>query len=209
MDETANQDGVQDQQEVRDSVVEEKSSVESSQPHLSYDTYKRTVGEVKKVKSQLAETQERLKVYEQREMEQKGQTTDLINALRAENKELKAGIQERDNVYSWSRRSNSLRESLAKNGCRKPEHLLRLMDEDVFNQIQVDDDYNPVTEDVDRIVENYKGNPEYGYLFESRAVNVDTVNPASKIEKPAPKSLREIPIDERIRMLELNKKSDA
>ena len=69
MDENAANEGrAQEQQEVRDSVGE-TSSEETSQPTLSYDTYKRTVGEAKKFKSQLSEAQEKLKLYEQKEME--------------------------------------------------------------------------------------------------------------------------------------------
>lgn len=209
MDETtANPGSAQDQQEVRDEVVE-SSSETTSQPTLSYDTYKRTVGEVKKVKSQLSEAQERLKAYEQKEMEAAGQHSDLIAALRAENTKLKTDVEERDQVYQWSKRSESLRSALAKQGCIKPDHLLRLMDEEVLNQIEIDDNYNPVMEDVTRIVDSFKGDPDYGYLFRGQTHSVDTVNPASRIEKPAPRPLKDIPINERIAMLGLDKKETA
>lgn len=207
MDETAKMGGAQDQPEVRDSVGE-VSSEETSQPTLSYDTYKRTVGEVKKVKSQLTEAQERLKAYEQKEMEAQGKHQDLINALREENQKLKHDVEERDQVYLWSRRSESLKSELSKQGCHKPEHLLRLMDSELLNQIEVDDTYSPVSEDVTRIVENFKGDPDYGYLFRGQTHSVDTVTPASKIEKEGPKSLKDIPLNERIKMLNLGKREE-
>lgn len=205
MDETAKMDGVQDQQEVRDQVVEERSK-ESSQPALSYDTYKRTVGEVKKVKSQNAELMERLKTYEQRDLEAQGKHADLIQALRQENQKLKQDVEERDQVYTWSRRSEGLKSELSKHGCRNSDHLLRLMDESVLNEIEVDDNYVPIKEDVARVVETYKGNPDYQYLFKSVTHSVDTVNPQAKIEKKQPASLKEIPLRERIAMLGLDKK---
>lgn len=197
--------GAQDQQEVRDSVVEESSEIKTSQPELSYDTYKRTVGEVKKFKTQLTEAQEQLKAYQQREMEAQGKHQDLIAALRQENQKLKAGIEERDQVYTWSKRSEALRHTASQHGCVKPDHLLRLMDQDVLNQIEVDEQYNPILEDVNRVVESFKGNPDYQYLFRTQTHSVNTVNPASKIEKEAPKSLSEIPWSERVKMLELDK----
>lgn len=206
MDETAKPtDSVQSQPEVRDSVADE-SNADASQPSLSYDTYKRTVGEVKKVKSQNAELMERLKTYEQREMEAQGKHADLIQALRQENQKLKNDVSERDQVYMWSRRSESLRSELNKQGCLKADHLLKLMDENVLEQIEVDDHFNPVREDVARVVETFKGNPDYSYLFRGQTNSIETVTPNARIEKPAPRPLKDIPINERIAMLGLDKK---
>ena len=200
----ANEGRAQDQQEVRDSVVE-TSSEETSQPTLSYDTYKRTVGEAKKYKHQLTEAQEKLKLYEQKEMEAAGQHADLIAALRAENSKLKLDVEERDQVYQWSKRSESLKNELTRAGCIKSDHLLRLIDESVLNEIEIDDNFNPVSDDVKRVVENFKGDPDYGYLFKSQKASVDTVNPTSKIEKEGSTPLNKIPLEERIKMLNLGK----
>lgn len=186
--------------------VQENVNTENKSDNIpSYEWHRRVLGENKKYKSQLSEAQSRLEAYEQKEMEAQGKHQDLINALRDENQKLKAGISERDQVYTWSKRSEALRHVANQNGCIHSDHLLRLMDESVLQQIEVDDHYNPVAEDVQRVVESFKGNPEYQYLFRAKAHSVDTVNPTTKIEKEAPKKLSEIPLAERIRMLELGK----
>tara|TARA_A100001201_G_scaffold123346_1_gene107230 strand:+ start:75 stop:716 length:642 start_codon:yes stop_codon:yes gene_type:complete len=186
--------------------VKENVSTENTSENIpSYEWHRRVLGENKKYKSQLTDAQERLKMYEQKEMEAQGKHQDLINALRSENQKLKAGIDERDQVYQWSKRSESLRNVLRQQGCVKPDHLLRLMDEDVLNQIQVDDQYNPVQEDVARVVEAFKGDPDYQYLFRGQTHSVDTVSPQARIEKEAPRALKDIPLHERIAMLELGK----
>lgn len=208
--ENPNQGGAHTQEQVSDmpasETVKESVNAEAKSDNIpSYEWHRRVLGENKKYKSQLTDAQERLKAYEQKEMEAQGKHQDLITALREENQKLKAGIDERDQVYTWSKRSEALRHVATQQGCVKPDHLLRLMDQDVLNQIEVDDNYNPVTEDVHRVVESFKGNPDYQYLFRAKAHSVDTVSPQSKIEKEAPKKLSEIPLSERIKMLNLGK----
>ena len=186
--------------------VKEDVSTDSKSDNIpSYEWHRRVLSDAKKSKSQLKEAQEVIKAYEQREMEAQGKHQDLIAALRDENSKLKAGIDERDQVYMWSKRSEALRHAASQQGCVKPDHLLRLMDEDVLNPIEVDDHYNPVYEDVNRVVEGFKGNPDYAYLFRGQTHSVNTVTPASKVEKDAPRPLKDIPLAERIAMLNLRK----
>tara|TARA_R100000773_G_scaffold11595_1_gene10720 strand:+ start:2705 stop:3352 length:648 start_codon:yes stop_codon:yes gene_type:complete len=182
--------------------VTENVSTESKSGNIpSYEWHRRILGESKKAKSELAEARQRLEAYEQKEMEAQGKHQDLINALRDENQKLKAGISERDQVYTWSKRSEALRHVANQNGCIHSDHLLRLMDESVLQQIEVDDHYNPVAEDVQRVVESFKGNPEYQYLFRSKAPSVDTVTPNSKAQKKESKKISEMSSDEIAKIL--------
>ena len=210
MEENPNQGSAHTQETVGDQItsetVTENVNAEDKSGNIpSYEWHRRVLGENKKYKSQLTETQQKLKAYEEKEMEDKGQHQDLIAALRTENQKLKSGIEERDQVYTWSKRSEALRHAASQHGCVKPDHLLKLMDQEVLNQIQVDDNYNPVTDDVSRVVESFKGNPDYQYLFRATTHSVDTVSPQSKIEKEAPRPLKDIPVSERIKMLNLGK----
>jgi predicted nuclease with TOPRIM domain len=190
----------QDQTEVRDT-VSEVSSEKPSRPELSYDTYKRTVGEAKKYKSQVQEMQERLKMYEEKEMEAQGKHQDLIQALRDENSRLKDGIRERDEVYTWSKRREALMSAAYQQGCSKPEHLLKLMDSEKLNEIEVKEDFTPVMEDITRVVDEYKANPDFGYLFKQPSPKVETVNPMSKIEKEGPVNFKDLPLSEKLKMI--------
>ena len=201
MEENPNQGGAQLQEQVSDQsaseTVQENVNTETKSDNIpSYEWHRRVLGENKKYKSQLSDAQSRLEAYEQKEMEAQGKHQDLINALRDENQKLKAGISERDQVYTWSKRSEALRHVASQQGCVKPDHLLRLMDESVLQQIEVDDSYNPVPDDVHRVVESFKGNPDYQYLFRSKAPSVDTVTPNSKAQKKESKKISEMSSDE-------------
>ena len=199
--ENPNQGSAHTQEQVSDQsaseTVKENVNTETKSDNIpSYEWHRRVLGENKKYKSQLTDAQQRLEAYEQKEMEAQGKHQDLIAALRDENQKLKAGISERDQVYTWSKRSEALRHVASQQGCVKPDHLLRLMDEDVLKQIQVDDSYNPVAEDVARVVESFKGNPDYQYLFRAKAHSVDTVTPNSKVQKKERRKVSEMSSDE-------------
>ena len=188
-------------QTASETVTENVSTETKSENIPSYEWHRRVLGENKKYKSQLTDAQERLKAYEEKEMEAQGKHQDLINALRNENQKLKAGIDERDQVYTWSKRSEALRHAAKQQGCVKPDHLLRLMDQDVLNSIEVDDAYNPVDEDVNRIVESFRGDPDYQYLFRAKAHSVDTVTPNSKVQKEEPRKVSQMSSDEIAKIL--------
>ena len=183
-------------QTASETVTENINAEEKSGNIPSYEWHRRVLSDAKKYKSQLTDAQSKLEAYEQKEMEAQGKHQDLIAALRDENHKLKAGISERDQVYTWSKRSEALRHVASQQGCVKPDHLLRLMDEDVLKQIQVDDSYNPVAEDVARVVESFKGNPDYQYLFRAKAHSVDTVTPNSKVQKKERRKVSEMSSDE-------------
>lgn len=206
MEENPNQGRAHTQEQVSDqsaseTVTENVDTENKSENIPSYEWHRRVLGENKKFKSQLTDAQERLKAYEQKEMEAQGKHQDLITALRNENQKLKAGIDERDQVYMWSKRSEALRHVASQQGCVKPDHLLRLMDQEVLNQIQVDDAYNPIADDVNRVVESFKGNPDYQYLFKAKAHSVDTVTPNSKVQKKEPRKIADMSSEEIAKIL--------
>ena len=119
--ENPNQGGAHTQEQVSDmpasETVKESVNAEVKSDNIpSYEWHRRVLGENKKYKSQLTDAQERLKAYEQKEMEAQGKHQDLISALREENQKLKAGIDERDQVYTWSKRSEALRHVATQQG---------------------------------------------------------------------------------------------
>ena len=206
MEENPNQGSAHTQEMVSDqtaseTVTENVNTEAKSENIPSYEWHRRVLGENKKYKSQLTDAQERLKAYEEKEMEAQGKHQDLIAALRDENHKLKSGIEERDQVYTWSKRSEALRHVASQQGCVKPDHLLKLMPEETLNQIQIDDNYNPVFDDVNRVVESFKGNPDYQYLFRAKAHSVDTVTPNSKVQKTEPRKVSEMSRNEIAKIL--------
>lgn len=194
------------QDSATDSVQADDKQVENNDAYTeketpSYDWHRRVLSENKKYKSKLNDVEERLKAYEERELEQQGKYQDLVKALRDENAKLKSAVDERDSVYSWSKRSEALRHHAEREGCVQAQHLLRLMSEEQLASIEIDDDYNPVQEDVVRVVNEFKANPEFDYLFKKKAPQINTVTPNSKFVKDAPKTLKDLSMKERVALL--------
>lgn len=188
---------------VRDQQLESSETLQSTtkQDVPSYEWHRRVLADSKKMKSQLDEANQRLKAFEEKELEVKGHHAELIQSLRAENNSLKQEVAKRDEVYTWAQVENELKSAAFNLGCTKPAHLLRLMDRDLLNAIEVDENYRPVKEDVNRVLETVRANPEYSYLFKTNARTVDTVNPVNKIEKEDPYDINKMSKAEKIKML--------
>lgn len=167
----------------------------------SYDWHRRVMADSKKAKSQLTEANERLKAFEERDMETNGQHQELIQSLRSENQKLKQEVTQRDEVYTWAQVESDLKSAALKNGCTRPEHLLRLVDTEILRAIQVDENYKPVKEDVDRVIDTVKSNTEYSYLFKTNAHSIDSVTPINKLEKDDPNDLSKMSREQKLQML--------
>lgn len=201
--ETNTQGSAHQDETVRDQQLESSETVESTtkQDVPSYEWHRRVLADSKKMKSQLAEANERLKAFEEKELETKGHHTELIQSLRDENNSLKQEVAKRDEVYTWAQVESELKSAASKLGCTQPHHLLRLIDSDMLNAIEVDENYRPVKEDVSRVLETVKSNPEYSYLFKANARTVDTVTPVNKIEKEDPNDLSKMTREQKLKML--------
>ena len=172
----------------------------------SYDWHKRVVGDNRKLKGKLSETEAELERYRQAEMEAKGQHQSLIDALRKENTELKSTNSEKDEVFSWAKRTDAIKNVAKDMGCANTGHLLRhLQAENLLNEIEVGKDYSPNRDDVSRVVEAIRSNPEYDYLFKQNAHKADMVTPNAQGFKKDKPTLGDLSLDEKIKLLDLNK----
>lgn len=163
---------------------EDVQAVESKQNIPSYEWHKRVVGDNRKLKGRLGDAEAELEKYRQAEMEAKGQHQALIDALRKENSELKSANSEKDQVFSWAKRTDAIRNVAKDMGCANTNHLLRHLEaENLLSEIETDDSYNANLNDVQRVIENIRSNPEYDYLFKQAAHKTDMVTPNATVKK--------------------------
>lgn len=194
----SNEDNVPSAGESREDVqpANEKANVPS------YEWHKRVVGDNRKLKGKLSETEAELEKYRQAEMEAKGQHQALIDALRKENSELKSANSEKDEVFSWAKRTDAIRNVAKDMGCANTNHLLRhLQAENLLNEIEVGKDYSPNRDDVSRVIESIRSNPEYDYLFKQAAHKADMVTPNATVEKKGPRKVEDLSKDEIAKLL--------
>lgn len=181
--------------------IDSVESVENKQKKdtVAYDTYRKVLGEKKKRDEQLAEMADRLKHIEQKEMEAKGEQQKLIEALRRDLSEKDQKLKEVHQSFAWNNLESQLKTFAAKEGCRKPDALVKLMDAVDFEGIEVSDSYQVNGEDLTRVVGKYKN--EYPELFKMATPKVDDLTPSNKVTKNQKADWKKLPLAEQKKML--------
>ena len=168
----------------------------------SYDWHKRVLGESRKVKARNTELETELERYQQAEMEAKGEDKALIAALRDKLSKAESANREKDQVFSWAKRTDAIRNVAKDMGCANTQHLLRHLEaENLLDEIEVDDNYSPNRDDVSRVVESLRSNPDYDYLFRQKAHKADMVSPNPTVEKKGPRKIADLSADEIAKIL--------
>jgi hypothetical protein len=157
------------------------------------------LGEKKKRDEQLMSMAEKLKSLEQKEMEAKGEQQKLIEALRKDLAEKDQKLKEVHQSFAWNNLESQLKTFAAREGCRKPDALVKLMDAMDFEGIEVDDGYRVNSDDLTRVVGKYKG--EYPELFAKAAPKVDDVSPSTGDHKKQKPDWRKLPLDKKKELL--------
>lgn len=197
--EATNQDpvGTQDQEKVAGGAPEQ-----INQDSVKYETYQKLLGEKKNRDKQLEEMRDRVKAFEQGELEKKGQYETLINSLKEENKKLRDGMTQRDEAYFMSRVKSAVTTKAIEAGCKAPDKLLKLIDSSRIRNLTVDDDFNVDSKEVEFLINEAK--KENDFLFKKSHANVADGNPVEQPVVAPGKKLSEMTDKE---LMELHKKT--
>lgn len=186
----SNQDPVGTQEQSEASGKPEKKQEDK----VAYETYRKVLTEKKARDQQLSEMEQRLQEYEQRELERKGEFEGLISNLREENKNLKDKISQRDKAYIMSKVNNAIKTKAVEAGCKNPDKLLRLIEPERINSLEVDDQFNVDTKSVEYLVNEAK--KENDFLFKQQRANVQDGNPVDRPVVSEDKKVKDMSIDE-------------
>lgn len=153
----------------------------SGQDQVSYETYKKTVAEVKKLKDTLKAQADALAQAEQAKLMAEGNKDELINKLKSDLQKLEKTHKETFNSFVYSSLDAQVREEAQKLGCIDPDALVKLAD---LSQVEVDAktfkaDRTQLTE----ILESLKR--EKTYLFNKSGPKINTQGPGKFVEKEA------------------------
>lgn len=164
-----------------------------SQDTVKYDTYKRTLGEAKKYKSQLEELQERLSSLEQEKLQAEGNKDELIESLKKEVNQWKGKATKAVSSFARSKVHEAMMREASKAGCQDPELVLRAYASDI-DEIDFDDQFNPDVDQLKTTLERVR--QERPYLFGKEAPKigshqVKTGSVSSDNKKPVSKMTEE------------------
>jgi hypothetical protein len=107
----------------------------SGQSQVSYDTYKKTISEVKKLKAALKEREDALQKAQQEKLEAEGNKDELITQLKGKLSEVEKKHKETFNSFVYSSLDAQVREEAAKIGCIDPDAVVKLAD---LSSVEVD-----------------------------------------------------------------------
>ena len=190
-------------------VPNDKSGAESkgNGDTVAYDTYRRVLGEKKKrdselleLKDKLANLSESLNGYKQKELEQDGKQSELIQSLREQLAKRETELKETSKKYAWNTISSQIKSAATKEGCINADKLINLIDPSDLRAIEVDEHFNVNSDDLKTVLE--RARQENDFMFPKRAVVNDMV-PASdrRIDVNTDKKVEELTKDEIINQL--------
>lgn len=170
-------------EDVSDVVQGPAESKASGKDSVSYETYRRTLGEAKRLKEQLREAQalkDRLAELEQNEQMRVGKHEETITGLRAELDKVKKSERQVFQKYAYKALEAQVRDEAVKHGCVDAKALMKLAD---LSDVEVDaETFEADQGKVAEIVAAMKSsNP---YLFTKAAPKVNSSLPGGEpIEK--------------------------
>lgn len=151
-----------------DGIVAGKESKEIIAPVV--DDYKK---DMFKYKNKTKELEDKIKEYELKEAEAKGNLQDVINKLRDENKNLKGEVATSKMSFAQGKIEESIKTEALKRGCTDADTFYRLIDSADINTIELDGKYNTNKEDVQGIIEKYSKKLEHLGFFKNKVVIAD------------------------------------
>lgn len=178
----------------------ENVSDNSQGDNVAYETYRKVLSEKKKRDEELLSLRDQLKTYEQQKAETEGRKDDVISSLRKELDEYKSKLTNVQKTYAFTTIEQQIRQKAIESGCKKPDHLLRLLSNEDLGSIDVSDDFRVNSDDLTRVID--KSKKEFDYLFKVERVNVsDVTAPPVKNEAPKTEKLTKEQLKERIKQL--------
>jgi hypothetical protein len=155
---------------------------------VSYDTYKKTVTEAKRLKAQLREREEALQKLEAQKLEAEGNKEELISSLKKRLEATEKMNKEMLNNFVYSSLDSQVREEAIKLGCVDPDAVTKLAD---LSQVEVDPKtFKADRETVSSVLEDLrKAKP---YLFGKSGPKINAQSPSGKIPEKEKKEFKQM-----------------
>lgn len=158
---------------------DQKESKASGKDSVSYDTYKKTLGEAKRLKEQLKEAQalkDRLVELEQNEQVRLGKHEETIADLRKQVEAANKGKKEVFQKFAYKSLGEQVKSEALKHGCVDPDALMKLAD---LSDIEIDaETFEADREKLAEIVGGIKTTKPY--LFNKSAPNINGKMPSGQ-----------------------------
>jgi hypothetical protein len=169
-----------------------QESEASGADKVSYDTYKKTVSEVKRLKAEIKAKEDALTAAQQEKLSAEGNKDELINQLKTQVAKLDKQNKDTLNSFVFMSLDTQVRKEAEKLGCVDPDAVVRLAD---FSGVDVD--HKTFMADQGQLVQVIadlkKTKP---YLFGRAGTKINTQTPGGSIDVEKKKPLKDMTKDE-------------
>jgi hypothetical protein len=145
--------------------VDASGKTEKPSETVAYDTYRKSVNAEKNAKARAAELEAELQKIKQEKDLADGNKDKVISELMKKAETLENEFKKTKSTYAWSALTGEIKRTAAKHGCKDPEKLIKLMDDEDFNSIEVGEDFSIKQETLENVIN--KSKKENHFLFDS------------------------------------------
>ncbi|MFO0447765.1 MAG: hypothetical protein ACK52I_03585 [Pseudomonadota bacterium] len=127
--------GATDESSAQNQTDDKSKAVSNSEDKVSYDTYKKTISQVKKLQAELKAREDLLEQEKQKTLEAEGNKDELISQLKSKVSELEKKTKETINSFAYVSLEAQVKAEAVKAGCIDPEAVMKLAD---LSEVEVD-----------------------------------------------------------------------
>jgi hypothetical protein len=158
---------------------QKESNAGGKKDSVSYDTYKKTLGEAKRLKEQLKEAlvlKDKLAELEQNEQVRLGKHEETITTLRKQLEDAKKGEKAVFQKFAYKSLGEQVKSEALKHGCVDPDALMKLAD---LSDVEIDaETFEADKEKLAEIVGGIKSTKPY--LFNKSGPNINGKMPSGQ-----------------------------
>ena len=173
-------------------------SQETKGSEVSYDSYRKLLGEKKKVQSELVALREKVETFEHEKLSSEGRKEEVIQSLRDQLSETKNALRETKQTFAWNSVESQIKQAAVNAGCVAPDKLVRLMGQEELKSLDITDDFRVNSDDLNSLIARAKKDHEDIGLFGKKKVNVNDVQGVNKIKS---KKIEEMSTEELVAKL--------
>lgn len=162
--------------------------------NVSRASYLKLLNEKKKERSENAKMREELEELRLQKMQAEGDKDQMIQTLSEKLKLESEQRKKQHQVYAWNSVKGQITSKAKEMGCVDTNSLIKLIDKDEINSLQINDDFTVATDQVEGLLNKAKETYSSLNLFSKKSVNVN--NPSSYAPPQTGKSLSEMTDEE-------------
>lgn len=161
---------------------------------IPYSTFKKALNEKKNVQSENENLKNRLKELENEKLKAEGKKDELLSSYEQKIKELETKYKQTNQTYAWNTLTGKIKEEALKNGCQNPDKLIKLMDDEDLNSIEIGEDFSINYDSVKKVIE--KNKKENFFLFSSSDKKIADGTPSVKLSEKKSDDIKNLSVDE-------------